>query len=106
MSKVIKRWLDALTIAKILFEYEGYHINYLNQIESYLKEVNNMALKSIGALWRRESKKGEFLTGMLDLGILGQVQIGIFQNEKSSERQSADAGNPVRRREPDTAHPP
>jgi len=82
MSKVIKRWLDALTIAKILFEYEGYHINYLNQIESYLKEVNNMALKSIGALWRRESKKGEFLTGMLDLGILGQVQIGIFQNEK------------------------
>jgi len=31
-----KRWLDALRIAKILFEDEGYHIRYLKDLESFI----------------------------------------------------------------------
>lgn len=35
-SKRRKRWLDALGIAKILFEYEGYHIRYLKDLEEFI----------------------------------------------------------------------
>jgi len=35
-SKTIKKWLRALSIAKILFEDEGYFTDYLNQIEAYI----------------------------------------------------------------------
>jgi len=31
-----KRWLDALKIAEILFEYEGYHIRYLKDLERFI----------------------------------------------------------------------
>ena len=32
-----KRWLRALAIAKILFEDEGYHTVYLEEIETFIK---------------------------------------------------------------------
>ncbi|MBA7702186.1 hypothetical protein ES703_110943 [subsurface metagenome] len=31
-----KHWLDALRIAEILFEYEGYHIRYLKDLERFI----------------------------------------------------------------------
>ena len=34
----IPRWLRALTLAKILFEDEGYHTRYLEEIEEYIKK--------------------------------------------------------------------
>jgi len=37
MKNNIKRWLDALTIAKILFEDNGYFIDFLEEIEQFLK---------------------------------------------------------------------
>ena len=37
-----KRWLDALRIAKILFEDEGYHIRYLKDLESFIIAHNKM----------------------------------------------------------------
>ena len=33
MNKNLKRWLKALQIAKILFEVDGYFIDYLDEIE-------------------------------------------------------------------------
>ena len=42
-----------------------------------------MALKEIGVLWRKEGKKGPYLTGTLDLGVLGKVNIAVFENEKN-----------------------
>jgi len=42
-----------------------------------------MALKTVGALWRKEGKNGYFLTGPIDLGVLGKVNIAVFQNEKT-----------------------
>lgn len=41
-----------------------------------------MSLKQIGALWRKDGKNGSYLAGRLDLGVLGQVSIAVFQNEK------------------------
>jgi hypothetical protein len=40
-------------------------------------------MKTVGALWRKEGKKSNYYTGTLDLGVLGQINIGIFQNEKA-----------------------
>jgi hypothetical protein len=37
----VRRWLRALEIAKILFEEEGYHVRYLEQIETHLKNETN-----------------------------------------------------------------
>ena len=41
-----------------------------------------MSLKPIGALWRKEGKNSSFLSGTLDLGVLGVVNIAVFQNQK------------------------
>jgi hypothetical protein len=38
-GSTIQRWVRALAIAKILFEDQGYHTVYLEDIEHYLKEV-------------------------------------------------------------------
>ena len=51
-----------------------------------------MALKKIGALWKKSDKHGkDYLTGQLDLGILGKVQIAVFQNPEKQNVQSPDA---------------
>lgn len=34
----IKRWLHALDIAKILFEDQGYHSQYLNEIQEFIRQ--------------------------------------------------------------------
>jgi hypothetical protein len=45
--------------------------------------------KKIGVLWRKEGKKGFYLSGTLDIGVLSKVNIAIFQNEKT---ESDDKG--------------
>ena len=37
---VTRRWLKALEIAKILFEDQGYHTRYLDEIEDHIREVH------------------------------------------------------------------
>lgn len=46
-----------------------------------------MALKPVGALWTKDGKKGKFLSGTLDLGVLGKATIMIFPNEKKENNQ-------------------
>jgi hypothetical protein len=41
MEKRLKRWLRALELAKIIFEQEGYHIKFLEEIEEFLKMPEN-----------------------------------------------------------------
>ena len=48
-----------------------------------------MALKQIGALWHKESKKGKYLSGVLDLGALGEVRVAVFQNDKDNPDDKA-----------------
>jgi hypothetical protein len=49
-----------------------------------------MALKNIGALWRKEMKNGTFLSGVIDAGVFGQFKIAVFQNKKGE----GDANKP------------
>jgi hypothetical protein len=37
IRKEVKRWLKALRIAKIIFEDQGYHTLYLDEIERFIK---------------------------------------------------------------------
>jgi len=51
-----------------------------------------MAFKTIGALWRKESKNGGFLSGVIDAGVFGQFKIAVFQNTKQEgEEKRPDA---------------
>ena len=42
-----------------------------------------MALKKIGVLWRKEGKNGSYLSGTIDIGVLGKVNVAIFPNENT-----------------------
>jgi hypothetical protein len=41
-----------------------------------------MATRKIGVLWKKNNGKGDYFTGMLDAGMLGKFNIGVFQNDK------------------------
>lgn len=48
-KKEVRRYLRAIEIAKILFWEEGYHTEYLESIERFLKDVlKNKSLKKRG----------------------------------------------------------
>jgi hypothetical protein len=40
VKDVTRRWLKALQIAKILFEDQGYHTRYLDEIEDHIRGVH------------------------------------------------------------------
>jgi uncharacterized protein (DUF736 family) len=45
-----------------------------------------MALKRVGALWNKtDKKKKDYMSGTMDLGALGAINVMIFQNEKAEE---------------------
>lgn len=75
----MNRWLRALDIAGVMFWAEGYSTAYLDELKEVIQK---MALRQIGALWRKNGKRGNFLSGTLDLGVLGKVNIAVFQTEK------------------------
>ncbi len=50
--------------------------------------------KSVGALWVREyekdGQKKKMLSGEIDLGALGKVNIAVFKNEKKEKENQPD----------------
>lgn len=42
-------------------------------------------LRPVGALWKKEGAKGEFLSGDIDAGLLGKIRVLIFPNNKQEE---------------------
>lgn len=45
-----------------------------------------MALKRIGAVWRKTDKKDQdFFSGAVDLGMLGEARIMLFQVDQQGE---------------------
>ena len=45
-----------------------------------------MSLKRIGALWTKTDKnKKEYMSGTLEMGALGHINVMIFPNEKQEE---------------------
>lgn len=60
MSKQIRRWLSAIAIAKVLFEEEGYHCLYLEEIEEFIKEAKIVQSKHLKTLSHTFNGGGEF----------------------------------------------
>ena len=52
-------------------------------------------LKKIGVLWKKEKDGKEFYSGILDLGVLGKVNIGVFFQKKSDETDNKPDANIV-----------
>jgi len=61
MNKIaLNKMLRALNIAKILFEYEGYHTRYLEQTELIIKKVHSYGFpvdKEINACFKNAERK-------------------------------------------------
>lgn len=54
LNKAGKRQLRALEIAKILFEAEGYHTRYLQEIEQVIKENKGAKYGNESVAYSRE----------------------------------------------------
>ena len=51
------------------------------------------ASKQVGALWKHTAKQGDtgvFLSGTLDLGVLGEVPIVVFKNTRKTKDNQPD----------------
>ncbi|MEM2951179.1 MAG: hypothetical protein QXV52_08830 [Nitrososphaeria archaeon] len=55
-SKETKRWLRALEIAKVLFEDQGYHSVFLEEIENFIERETNYSQKALNGGAKIESK--------------------------------------------------
>jgi hypothetical protein len=50
-----------------------------------------MALKRIGALWKKKDKKGkDYFSGTIELGALGEIRVMVFENEPKQEQNHPD----------------
>ena len=50
-----------------------------------------MALKRIGVLWEKKDKDGkDYYSGSLELGVLGEAKIMVFQNDRKEEANHPD----------------
>jgi len=68
--------------------------------------VIRLAFKEIGVLWRKEGKKGSYLTGTLIIGLLGKVNIAIFPFPSTRVRfLFATLSFPLSRAKPREAQP-
>jgi hypothetical protein len=59
------------------------------------RKLKESKMKKIGVLWKKEKDDKEFYTGILDLGVLGKVNIGIFFQKKSDETDTKPDANIV-----------
>jgi len=48
-------------------------------------------MKKVGALWVKEKDGRKYMTGEIDLGALGNVKIGVFQNDKKKKDNEPDS---------------
>ena len=49
--------------------------------------------KQVGALWKHAPKgeqKSAFLTGTIDLGVVGQLPIAVFKNDRKTKDNQPD----------------
>ncbi len=50
--------------------------------------------KQVGALWKRSYKKDgddvSYLSGVIDLGVMGTVDIAVFKNDKKDQAKHPD----------------
>jgi len=94
-SKETKRWLRALGIAKILFEDQGYHSIYLEEIENFIRRKTMYSPKIredlIPEIYRAAKALGLRMTTFVNQ-ILERVlnEVSVFEDQ-----ETASDGNPL-----------
>jgi hypothetical protein len=96
----IQRWVRALAIAKILFEDQGYHTVYLEEIERFLKEVcvyqPKIADEHIRNLYQWAKRLGVPMTHLLNT----LIDHALVRLEQGVENVSEATPGAYRRRRP------
>lgn len=84
-----KRWKDCKHIQWMI----EYLKAYVNECEATaIDEDYPMAAKKVGVLWLKTSKDGKtrYFSGVVNLGILGDIQISILKNTFKKEENQPD----------------
>lgn len=76
----------------------GSIIDYMIQTCPYLKnlydkqeeDMANGKLKSVGSLWKGQSKNGTMLSGVISLGLLGEINLMVFPNTNKKKATDPD----------------
>jgi hypothetical protein len=93
-SKEIKRWLRALGIAKILFEDQGYHSIYLEEIENFIRRETMYSPKIredlIPEIYRAAKALGIRMTTFVNQ-ILERVlnEVSVFEDQETASDGNA-----------------
>ena len=86
-----KRWFRALDIAELLFEYEGYFADYLEDLENFLEEEEMYSPKIsedlIPQLYRKAKVEGIPMTRLVD-----QIIRDALNGKGSKKRGKKDEG--------------
>ena len=86
-----KRWKDCKHI-RWLCEYLKAYVNECEVREELTDEEEFFVAKKVGALWLKTSKdkKTKFFSGVVNLGLLGDIQISILKNTFKKEENQPD----------------
>jgi len=94
VSKETKRWLRALGIAKILFEDQGYHSIYLEEIENFIRRETMYSPKIredlIPEIYRAAKALGLRMTTFVNQ-ILERVlnEVSVFEDQETASDGNA-----------------
>jgi hypothetical protein len=94
VSKETKRWLRALGIAKILFEDQGYHSIYLEEIENFIRRKTMYSPKIredlIPEIYRAAKALGLRMTTFVNQ-ILERVlnEVSVFEDQETASDGNA-----------------
>jgi hypothetical protein len=86
-----QRWKDCKHIQWVI-EYLKAYVNECEAKYELTEEEEPLVAKKVGVLWSKTSKDGKtrFLSGVVNLGLLGDIQISILKNTFKKEENQPD----------------
>ena len=94
-----KRWLKAIKIAKIIFEDQGYHTAYLEEIEKFIRRrlmySPKISEKYIPVLHRISASKGVRMTHLVNQIIKDYLDRSGAVYDRKSETDSSEHSREV-----------
>ena len=99
VRKEVKRWLKALEIAKIIFEDQGYHTFYLEELENFIRKklMYSPKIKEeyIPMLFKISASKGIPMTRLVNQIIKDYLNEEERTYERKSETSSSEHSTEV-----------
>ena len=97
LTKETKRWLRAIEIARVLFEVEGYHALYLNQIDEFIRRKTMYCPKIkeefIPILYRMAKEQRKPMTKLVNQIIERAIKENGGGPDESTASSQSNSGN-------------